>query len=120
MIGGIAGQVAIQFAVPEIRVRSRSTLSLATIVAVPKASLNQYDGAVATQNQVGRTGQLADVEPISKAGSPHRPPNKSLGRSAPVADTGHEGGAAFLGEEVAHLMGLTLFLFCSFKSKMVG
>lgn len=79
-IGRVAGQVAVQLPVPEIHVGSRPTLPFAAIVTVPETALHQHGGLVMAQHQIGRAGQLADVEPVAKTSSPYGMADKPLRR----------------------------------------
>lgn len=80
MIGGVAEQIAVELAVPELCIGSRATPPLAAIVTVPETALHQHGGLVTAQHQVGRAGQLADVEPVAKAGAPYDMADKPFRR----------------------------------------
>ena len=103
LIGGVAGDVAVQLLVPKLRIRSRSLLPLAAGMPVPEAALNKYGGLVSPQHQVGRAGQLADIQTITKALMPDGVTNKPLRSRAAIADTRHKRGAAFFRQEVSHV-----------------
>lgn len=66
----VAGDVAGHFLTPELLVGLGNGVLGATSVAVPEASVDEDDGAVLGQDEIGGAGESAVIEPVAVAPSP--------------------------------------------------
>lgn len=69
-------------------------------MAVPKAAVDEDDGAVLGQYEVGLAGEALVVEPVPVTSAPQFGPHNLLRGRVPGADAGHVVGA--LGRYFAH------------------
>ena len=66
----VAGDVAGHFFTPELFVGLGNGVLGATPVAMPEAAVDEDDGAVLGQHEVGGAGESAVIEPVAVAPSP--------------------------------------------------
>ena len=102
LVGSVPVNVAVKFLVPELYVGGGPALTFAASMPMPKTALDQHSRLITLQYQVGRSGQLADVEAVAKTGRPNFPADVPLRHRTPVSDPGHQCGAVFFGERVGH------------------
>ena len=85
----VAGDVAGHFFTPELFVGLGNGVLGATPVAVPEAAVDEDDGAVLGQHEVGGAGESAVIEPVAVAPSPQFAPDGPLRGGVPGTDAGH-------------------------------
>lgn len=71
-------------------------------MAMPETPLHECYGSVPSEHQVRGSWQFAYVESVAVPGGPDGLANVALGSGASVSDAGHQSGAFFFGEEIAH------------------
>ena len=76
---------------PEVHVGFRDGVFGASPVAVPEAAVDEDGGAVLWQDDVGRAGKGADVEPVAVAPAPQLAPYRLFGTGVLRADVRHTG-----------------------------
>ena len=107
----VAGDVAGHFLTPELFVGLGNGVLGATPVTVPEAAIDEDDGAVLGQHEVGGAGESAVIEPVAVATSPQFAPDGPLRTGVPGTDAGHVVGALGWGHSVRHVtMALMAFL----------
>ena len=89
----VTGDVAGYLFFPKVGVGLRRDVFGATAVAVPEAAVDEDDGAVLGQHEVGGAGKPAVVEPVAVAFVPQRVPDGPLRGGVPGTDAGHVVGA---------------------------
>ena len=89
----IAGDVAGHFLLPEAGVAFRDDIFGAAAVAVPEAAVDEDDGTVLGEDEVGRAGQTSVVEPVAITATPQFVPDGPLGSRILRADAGHVVGS---------------------------
>lgn len=85
----VAGDVAGHFLMPELFVGLWNCVLGATSMAVPEAAVDEDDGAVLGEDDVGGAGESAVVEPVAVAPSPQFAPDGPLRGRVPGTDVGH-------------------------------
>ena len=85
----VAGDGAGHFPLPEVGVAFRDDIFGAAAVAVPEAAVDEDDGSILGQDEVGGTGQASVVEPVAIAPAPKFIPDGPLGGRVLRADAGH-------------------------------
>lgn len=85
----VAGDVAGNLFFPESGVRLWFDVLGATSVAVPEAAVDEDDGAVLGQDEVGGAGESAVIEPVAVAFVPQCVPDCPLRGCVPGTDAGH-------------------------------
>jgi hypothetical protein len=98
----IAGTVRVDLGKPERYVRG-GTAPGATLVPVPKASMNKDRDSVFRQNDVGSASQLAHVQSKPEAHAVKLPPEFLFRCSVPLPHTRHADAALALREDIDHL-----------------
>lgn len=63
---GVAGPVGFQLGQPEVRARRRRSGVTALLVAVPEATVDEYDGSVHGQHNIGPARDTLRVQPESE------------------------------------------------------
>ena len=107
----VAGDVGGDFLLPEGGVGLWFHVLGTTAVAVPEAAVDEDDGAVLGQHEVGGAGESAVIEPVAVATSPQFAPDGPLRTGVPGTDAGHVVGALGWGHSVRHVtMALMAFL----------
>lgn len=85
----VAGDVAGYLFFPESGVRLGFDVLGATAVAVPEAAVDEDDGAVLGQDEVGGAGEALVIEPVPVALVPQCVPDGPLWACVPGTDAGH-------------------------------
>lgn len=85
----VAGDVAGHFLTPELLVGLGNGVLGATAVAVPEAAVDEDDGAVLGQDEVGGAGEAFVIEPVPVALVPQCVPDGPLRGGVPGTDAGH-------------------------------
>ena len=65
--------VALELGLPEVRLGGWRGCIAASRMAVPETAVNKANGAVATQDKIGLSGEIPDVEPESESAPMKRP-----------------------------------------------
>ena len=81
--------VAGHLRLPEFHVRLRHDVLRASLVSVPEAAVDEDDGPVLRQHEIGRAGQPAVVEPVSITLAPQSVTHDLLRLRVAGADVGH-------------------------------
>ncbi|MEZ5920198.1 MAG: hypothetical protein R3C60_02490 [Parvularculaceae bacterium] len=74
------------------------------VMAVPKTSVHEYNGAIARQDDVRRAGQIARVRPVTKAFRVQRFSKRDFRLGVARLDGAHDLRALFRREYVAALL----------------
>ena len=107
----VAGDVAGYLFFPESGVRLGFDVLGATTVAVPEAAVDEDDGAVLGQHEVGGAGEAAVIEPVAVAPSPQFAPDGPLRGRVFGVDLRHNLVSLLWGHSVRHVtMALMAFL----------
>ncbi len=85
----VAGDVAGHFLTPELLVGLGNGVLGATAVAVPEAAVDEDDGAVLGQDEVGFAGKAFVVESVPVTPAPQLGPHNLLRSRVTGADAGH-------------------------------
>ena len=85
----VTGDVAGDFLAPECFVGLGNDVLGATAVAVPEAAVDEDDGAVLGQDEVGGAGEAFVIEPVPVALVPQCVPDGPLRGGVPGTDAGH-------------------------------
>lgn len=85
----VAGDVAGYLFFPESGVRLGIDVLGATSVAVPEAAVDEDDGAVLGQDEIGGAGEALVIEPVPVALAPQCIPDGPLRSCVPGTDAGH-------------------------------
>ena len=91
------------FILPELGIRFRNHVILASLMSVPEASVHQNTGAIFPQHDVRLARQPRMIEPIPESPSPQELPDKNLRFSILASDCRHVVVALFYGQTVRHL-----------------
>jgi hypothetical protein len=102
-VAEVAGLVAFDLRLPEGAAGFRETEGMAVFMAVPETAVDEDDGAVFRQDEVGSAGEgfvfrAVDGEAVAEAVEHRAQGQLRLGVAA--ADAGHDLGAFFGGEDV--------------------
>ena len=105
LVAGVAGAVAFDLRPPPVAARLRQAEVRAVLVAVPEAAVDEDDGPVLRQDEVGPAGEpavprAADGEAIAQAVE-HRADDE-LRPGIAAADARHQRGALVRGENIGH------------------
>ena len=107
----VAGDVAGDFLTPELFVGLGNGVLGATSVAVPEAAVDEDDGAVLGQDEVGGAGETFVIEPVPVALAPQCIPDGPLRGRVFGVDLRHYLVSLFRGHSVRHVtMALMAFL----------
>ena len=107
----VAGDVAGHFLTPELLVGLGNGVLGATSVAVPEAAVDEDDGAVLGQDEVGGAGEAAVIEPVPVAFVPQCVPDSPLRTGVLGVDLRHYLVSLLWGHSVRHVtMALMAFL----------
>ena len=99
----IALFVAFYFLFPELGVALGHDKVTATFVAVPEAAVDEYDGAVFAQYNIGCAGQSLDVDPVTVSMGMQVTAHNHLGLGVLALDACHAPVPLFLGHSVCHI-----------------
>lgn len=99
----VAGDVAGDFLAPECFVGLGNDVLGATAVAVPEASVDENDGAVLGQDEIGGAGEAAVIEPVPVALVPQCVPDGPLRGGVLGTDAGHVVRPLGWGHSVRHV-----------------
>ena len=99
----VAGDVAGHFLTPELLVGLGNGVLGATAVAVPEAAVDEDDGAVLGQDEVGGAGEALVIEPVPVAFVPQCVPDSPLRGCVPGTDAGHVVRPLGRGQNVRHI-----------------
>lgn len=108
--GGLAevtGSVGRDFGQPEVGVGFRHGRIAATGVAVPEAAVDEDDGAVLGEDDVGSAGELA-LQAEAQAAGEQELAHQDFGLGVPALDGSHASAALFGGHRVGHVL-ITIF-----------
>ena len=94
--------VAFYFLFPEWGVALGHYKVLASFVAVPEASVDEYDGAVFVQYNIGCAGQAFDIYAVTVAVGMEVTAHKHLGLGVLALDACHAPVPLFYGHSVCH------------------
>ena len=98
----VTGDVAGYLFFPESGVRLGFDVLGATTVAVPEAAVDEDDGAVLGQDEIGGAGEALVIEPVPVALFPQCVPDGPLRGCVPGTNAGHVVGPLGRGHSVRH------------------
>ena len=88
---------------PELGIRFRHHIILASLMSVPEAPVHQNTGAIFPQHDVRLARQPRMIEPIPESPTPQKFPDKNLRLGIPAPYCRHIVVALFYGQTVRHL-----------------
>ena len=94
--------VAFYFLFPELGVALGHDKVTATFVAVPEAAVDEYDGAVFAQYNIGGAGQAFDIYAVTVAVGMEVTAHNQLGFGVLALDARHALVPLFYGHSVCH------------------
>jgi hypothetical protein len=100
----VAFGVGSQFGAPKVAVRSRSLASLAAVVRMPEAAVNENDFTQSWKDEIGRSRKMRLMQTKAVAEAMSSAPHPMLGLAVLAADARHR-VAALLGRKVVHVAG---------------
>src|SRR5690606_13424964 len=85
----IACLVAREFRSPPFCAGLREAKVATSLVAVPKAAVNENHSALSGENQIGISRQPPVMEPVAESGCPERAAHNQFRQCVLATDTGH-------------------------------
>ena len=115
--------VSPDFILPELGIRFRNHVILASLMSMPEASIHQNAGAILPQHNIRFSRQPWMIEPIPESPSPQELPDKDLRFGILAPDCRHIIVALFYGHFIWHTLYLLRHLFSNlippFDTKLI-
>ena len=99
------------FILPELGIRFRNHVILASLMSMPEAAIHQNTGAIFPQHNIRFSRQTWMIEPIPESPSPQELPDKNLRFGILASDCRHIMVALLYGHFIWHTLYLLRHLF---------